>query len=42
MWYVIGFGIAYMSMVIGNKFLYNNAWWFYIFGIISLVVKKRG
>ena len=38
MWYVIGFGIAYMSMVIGNKFLYNNAWWFYLIGVIALAL----
>ena len=24
-------------MFFGNKFLYNNAWWFYIFGVLSLV-----
>lgn len=23
-------------MAIGNKFLYNNAWWFYILGVLSL------
>lgn len=25
-------------MFFGNKFLYNNAWWFYIFGILSLIL----
>lgn len=25
-------------MFFGNKFLYNNAWWFYIFGVLSLVL----
>ena len=35
-WYVIGFALAYSMMLFGNKFLYNNAWWFYIFGILSL------
>ena len=25
-------------MLLGNKFLYNNAWWFYIIGIISLIL----
>lgn len=25
-------------MFFGNKFLYNNAWWFYIFGVASLVL----
>ena len=24
-------------MFFGNKFLYNNAWWFYIFGVLSLI-----
>ena len=23
---------------IGNKFLYNNAWWFYSFGVLSLIL----
>ena len=27
-----------MMMIFGNKFLYNNAWWFYIFGVLSLVL----
>lgn len=25
-------------MIFGNKFLYNNAWWFYIFGVLSLIL----
>ena len=37
-WYIIGFGIAYLIMGFGNKFLYQNAWWFYIIGIISLIL----
>lgn len=37
-WYVIGFGLSYLMMIFGNKFLYNNAWWFYIVGVISLVL----
>lgn len=37
MWYILGFGIAYFVMFIGNKFIYNNIWIFYIIGIISLV-----
>ena len=37
-WYIVGFGIAYFMMALGNKFLYNNAWWFYIGGIVSLVL----
>ena len=37
-WYVVGFALAYIMMFFGNKFLYNNAWWFYIFGVLSLVL----
>ena len=37
-WYIVGFGIAYFMMILGNKFLYNNAWWFYLIGIISLIL----
>ncbi|MBQ8681718.1 MAG: FtsW/RodA/SpoVE family cell cycle protein [Bacilli bacterium] len=37
-WYTVGFFLAYMMMIFGNKFLYNNAWWFYIFGVLSLVL----
>ena len=37
-WYVVGFFLAYFMMFFGNKFLYNNAWWFYIFGVLSLVL----
>ncbi len=35
-WYGIGFVLAYIMMLFGNKFLYNNAWWFYIIGVLSL------
>ena len=37
-WYVIGFALAYFMMFLGNKFLYNNAWWFYSFGVLSLIL----
>ena len=37
-WYLVGFCISYFMMAIGNKFLYNNAWWFYIIGVISLIL----
>ena len=37
-WYCLGFILAYSMMFFGNKFLYNNAWWFYIFGVLSLVL----
>lgn len=35
-WYSVGFLLAYFMMLFGNKFLYNNAWWFYILGVLSL------
>ena len=35
-WYVIGFSLAYFMMILGNKFFYNNAWWFYIIGVATL------
>lgn len=37
-WYLIGFGVAYSMMILGNKFLYNNAYIFYIVGIILLIL----
>ncbi len=37
-WYLVGFIIAYSMMLFGNKFLYNNAWWFYIIGVVSLIL----
>ena len=36
-WYLSGFVLAYLMMFFGNKFLYNNAWWFYILGVLSLI-----
>lgn len=36
-WYLIGGGIALLIMKIGNKFLYNNAWIFYIINILALL-----
>ncbi len=35
-WYILGISLAYYIMHIGNKFLYNNAYIFYIIGIIML------
>lgn len=37
-WYIVGFILAYIMMFFGNKFLYNNAWWFYLFGVLSLIL----
>ena len=38
LWYGIGFAIAYLMMTFGNKFLYNNAYIFYIVGVILLIL----
>ena len=38
LWYVLGFGVAYLMMTVGNKFLYNNAYLFYLIGVILLVL----
>ena len=38
LWYLLGFGIAYGMMLFGNKFLYNNAYIFYIVGVILLIL----
>jgi len=37
-WYLIGIILAYSTMTLGNKFLYNNAYIFYIIGVISLIL----
>lgn len=36
-WYILGFIVVYFIMFIGNKFIYNNVFIFYIIGIISLI-----
>ena len=38
LWYLLGFGMAYIMMIFGNKFLYNNAYIFYIVGVILLIL----
>ena len=38
LWYGLGMVLAYGVMHLGNKFLYNNAWIFYIVGVLSLVL----
>lgn len=38
LWYLLGFAIAYIMMLFGNKFLYNNAYIFYIIGVILLIL----
>ena len=37
-WYVIGFGLAYMIMSIGNEFIYQNIWVLYGLGILALII----
>ncbi len=37
-WYSLGIILAFTMMALGNKFLYNNAYIFYLIGIISLVL----
>ena len=36
-WYVVGFGLAYFMMLIGNDFIYDHAWVLYGIGILSLI-----
>ena len=38
LWYVLGFGLAYIMMIFGNKFLYNNAYILYFIGVILLIL----
>jgi len=38
LWYIIGFGFAYLMMTVGNKFFYNNAYIFYVVGVILLML----
>ena len=37
-WYVLGFGIAYFIMFIGNKFFYNSAYILYVINVILLIL----
>lgn len=37
-WYIVGFGLAYFIMFIGNDFIFRNAWIFYIIGNIFLIL----
>ena len=36
LWYVSGFLLAYFIMFVGNDFLYDNIWIFYIIGVLLL------
>ncbi len=35
-WYLLGFGLAYFIMFLGNDYIYDHAWILYIIGVISL------
>lgn len=37
-WYIIGFGLAYFIMFIGNDFIYRNIWILYGIGIVILIL----
>lgn len=37
-WYIVGFGLVYLIMFLGNDFIIRNAWILYIIGNISLVL----
>ena len=37
-WYIIGIALSYSTMLVGNKFLYNNAYIMYIIGVLLLVL----
>lgn len=37
-WYIIGFGLAYFIMFIGNDFIYRNIWILYGIGIVTLIL----
>ena len=36
-WYIVGFGLAYFIMFIGNDFIYDHVWILYGLGILSLI-----
>lgn len=38
LWYVVGFGIAFIMMRLGNKFFYHNAYILYLIGVFLLVL----
>ncbi len=36
-WYLVGFGLAYFIMFVGNEYFYKHAWILYIIGNIALI-----
>ncbi len=38
LWYLLGFGVAYLIMTVGNDLIIKNIWFLYILGIFSLII----
>ncbi|HHT38247.1 MAG TPA: FtsW/RodA/SpoVE family cell cycle protein [Mollicutes bacterium] len=38
LWYVLGFGVAFIIMFIGTDYLLKYAWIFYVIGVVSLLL----
>lgn len=38
MWYIVGFILVYFIMYLGNNIIFENRWYIYIVGIISLIL----
>lgn len=38
LWYIIGFGVMFLIIAIGNDAIIKNAWILYIIGVISLIL----
>src|SRR5574344_98997 len=36
-WFILGFGIVFLVMFMGNDYIYKHAWILYILGVLSLV-----
>ena len=39
-WYIIGFGLAYFIMFIGNDFIYRNIWNQHAPDLVSCILRK--
>ncbi len=38
LWYIVGFGVMFLVIALGNDYIYKHAWILYIIGIISLIL----
>lgn len=38
LWYIVGFGIMFLIIALGNDFIYKNAWILYMVGVLSLIL----